>query len=129
MAKVLWLVSDFSILLNEVWKPNLILVALSKLDDAKHGLAVGVWEVVDDHIDPIRDDADSLGLKSLCALLDGGLVLDVLSSRDVPLLQQCLALDLDRQLVSVSEVAPASLLLDRAGQDLTFGRLILDERL
>lgn len=56
-------------------------------------------------------------------------MLNVLSSRDVPLLQQCLAFDFDRQLVSVSEVAPASLLLDRAGQDLTFGRLILDERL
>ena len=98
-------------LFYEVWQSNLGLIATTNLNDAEHWLAVGVWEIINNDVDSVTDDADTLCLERLSALLDRRLVLNVLSRRNVPLFEQRLSLDLDSQLTSVSEVAPAALLL------------------
>ena len=54
-------------LFDEVRQPQLGLIAASDLDDAEHRASVRLREVIDDRIDAVTDDTDTLCAQRLSA--------------------------------------------------------------
>uniref|UniRef100_A0A7S3II61 Uncharacterized protein n=1 Tax=Strombidium inclinatum TaxID=197538 RepID=A0A7S3II61_9SPIT len=99
------------------------------LDHTEHGRSISIGEVVNNDVDTVIDNTNSLRFQSARSLFNLRLASDVLSSRDVLLLLEFLALLDERHVVGVGVALLGSLLLDGGRHHLSLAGLVVDERL